>query len=171
MKILSLDSSLSKTGWAILQVKNGSPSVLDCGLIKTDSKLSDGDRLRQIHNGIKEVLEEHSDIHTTIPIEEGIVRFNKATKQIAKARGVIEFSLENYKLEGVNINSVKAWARREIGAPSSRKDKELVAEAITDKYGDVDGLYTTRGKLIDDISDAIAVGTFWLIKNEYIQEG
>ena len=108
-------------------------------------------------------------MHKIIPIEEGIVR-NTATKQIAKARGVIEFSLEDYELEGVNINTVKAWARREIGAPSGRKDKALTGEAVEHRYGSIDGLYTARGRLIDDISDAIAVGTVWLIKERFIDE-
>ena len=170
MQILALDSSLSKTGWAILSVNDRKSSVLDCGLIKTNSKHSDGDRLRQIYDGIKAVLDKYPNIHKIIPIEEGIVRFNTATKQIAKARGVIEFSLEDYELEGVNINTVKAWARREINAHSSRKDKALTGEAVEHRYGPIDGLYTPRGRLIDDISDAIAVGTVWLIKGEYIDD-
>ena len=170
MRVLSLDSSLSKTGWAVLNVSSGTVSVDSVGLIKTDAKKPDGERLRQINDGIMSILSDYPDIHTVIPIEEGIVRFNTATKQIAKARGVIEFSLEDYTLEGVNISTVKAWARRHLNAPKSRKDKAVVAEAVEDLYGSVDGLYTARGKLVDDISDAIAVGTVWAIKHKYIEE-
>ena len=170
MQILALDSSLSKTGWAILEVKDRKPSVLDCGLIKTNSKNTDGDRLRQIYDGIKAVLDKYPNIHKIIPIEEGIVRFNTATKQIAKARGVIEFSLEDYELEGVNISTVKAWARRITNSPGKRNDKVMIGEVVTEIYGEVDGLYTTRGRLIDDISDAIAVGTVWLIREGDIDE-
>jgi len=170
LQILALDSSLSKTGWAILEVKDRKPSVLDCGLIKTNSKNTDGDRLRQIYDGIKAVLDKYPNIHKIIPIEEGIVRFNTATKQIAKARGVIEFSLEDYELEGVNISTVKAWARRITNSPGKRNDKVMIGEVVTEIYGEVDGLYTTRGRLIDDISDAIAVGTVWLIREGDIDE-
>jgi len=170
LQILALDSSLSKTGWAIVAVKDRKPTVLDCGLIKTNSKHTDGDRLRQIYDGIKAVLDEYPNIHKIIPIEEGIVRFNTATKQIAKARGVIEFSLEDYELEGVNISTVKAWARRITNSPGKRNDKAMIGEAVTEIYGEVDGLYTPRGRLIDDISDAIAVGTVWLIREGDIDE-
>lgn len=164
MRILALDTSLSKSGWAVITVTNGRPSVTDYGLIKSDAKLSDGERLRQIHSGILSVLERYPDVDKVIPIEDGIVRFNTATKQIAKARGVIEFSLADYTLVGVNIASIKAWARRVTGSPGKRNDKAMIAEAVALYYADATIEFNKGG----DIADAVAVGTVYLINEGVI---
>lgn len=160
---LALDTSLTKSGWAVLTVINGKPSVVDYGLIKSTAKLSDGERLREIHSGIIEVLAKYPQVERVIPIEEGIVRFNTATKQIAKARGVIEFSLAEYELVGVNIQSVKAWARRETNSPGKRNDKAMIEEAVRKVYGD--RITFNKG---GDIADSIAVGTVYLINEGVI---
>ena len=158
-QILCLDTSLSKSGWAVISVTDRKPHVIDYGLIKTDAKLTDGERLRQLHSGIVAILEEYRNIDEVIPIEDGIVRFNTATKQIAKARGVIEFSLVDYRLEPINIASVKKWAREVTGV--SGKDgmkKENVELAVKTYYG----LSEIKNNKGGDCSDSIAVGTVYL---------
>src|SRR5690606_11366184 len=114
MQILALDTSLSKSGWAVISVADRKPHVIDYGLIKTDAKLTDGDRLRQSVDGINTTLAEYPGVESTIPREEGIVRHNIATRQVFKAHGASEFALANYDIHDVNIQTVKAWARRVI---------------------------------------------------------
>lgn len=159
MRILALDTSLTKSGWAVLSVDNRKASVVDYGLIKTNAKLTDGERLRELHSGIVAILGEYPDIDSVIPIEDGIVRFNTATKQIAKARGVIEFSLVDYRLEPINIATVKKWAREVTGVTGKDGMKKENVEAAVKQYFAVDELRNNRG---GDVSDAIAVGTVYL---------
>lgn len=158
IRILALDTSLTKSGWVVLSVHERKATVVEYGLIKSNAKLTDGERLRQIHAGIIAILDKHPDIHSVIPIEDGIVRFNTATKQIAKARGVIEFSLVNYLLEPINIATVKAWARKYTNSPSSRKDKLMISEAVSDYFG-LDEIQHNKG---GDVSDSMAVGLVYL---------
>lgn len=160
MRILALDTSLTKSGWAVLTVDNGKPSIVDYGLIKSNAKLSDGERLREIHSGIMDVLSRYS-VDNVIPREAGIVQFNLPTKQIFKAHGVTEFALADYEIFDVNIQTVKAWARRVTGSPGKRNDKAMIAEAVTIMYGE--GIAFNKG---GDIADAIAVGTVYLLTKE-----
>jgi crossover junction endodeoxyribonuclease RuvC len=163
-RYLAMDTSLTKSGWTVIAVTDRMPSVIDYGLIRSTAKLTDGERLRQIHAGIADVLARYPDVERTIPIEDGIVRFNTATKQIAKARGVIEYSFADYVIVGVNIQTVKAWARRIISADGKRKDKEMIAEAVRVYFGwDADKTFPS-----DDITDAIAVGVVYLTSDGLI---
>lgn len=159
-----MDTSLTKSGWAIISVAHRKASLVDYGLIKSTAKLSDGERLRQIHAGITGIIEKYPMIERTIPREEGIVRYNLPTKQIFKAHGVFDFSLADYVIEDVNIQTVKAWARRITGSPGSRKDKEMIIEAVRLYLGDPE-LRLNKG---GDEADAIAVTLVHLIREGLI---
>lgn len=163
MRILALDTSLTKSGWAVIDVTYGKPHVVDYGLITSDAKLSDGERLRQIHSGIMAVLSKY-EVDRSIPREAGIVRFNLPTKQIFKAHGVTEFALADYTIVDINIATVKAWARRVTGSPGKRSDKAMIAEAVALYYADATIEFNKGG----DIADAIAVGTVYLINEGVI---
>ena len=163
MQILSLDTSLTKSGWAILSVDNGKPSIVDYGLIKSNAKLSDGERLREIHSGIMDVLSKYS-VDNVIPREAGIVRFNLPTKQIFKAHGVTEFALADYEIRDINIMTVKAWARRVTGSPGKRNDKAMIAEAVRIYFDDPSLKLNKEG----DMADAISVGVTYLLSEGII---
>lgn len=170
MLYLGIDLSLTKTGWAIISVENGRPSVVDFGLLRTDAKMTDGERLRTIVDGLRAIVAEYPDISESVAREAGIVKFPKPTMQVFKAHGAFEYALVDYSVEDVPLATVKAWARRITDSPGRRNDKEMVAEAVTKYYGKPIDFYTSRGKLIDDISDAIAVITVWLVKQGIISE-
>lgn len=167
MKYLSLDTSLTKSGWAVLQLSSGKVSLVDYGLIKSNAKLSDGERLRQIHAGIQDVLDKYPDVQKVIPREAGIVRFNLPTKQVFKAHGVTEFSLADYEIYDINIMTVKAWARRITGSPGKRSDKAMIAEAVRLYFGDQMMKLNKGG----DEADAISVGVVYLEKNGLLGGG
>ncbi|SET42636.1 Holliday junction endonuclease RuvC [Oceanobacillus limi] len=158
-RYLALDTSLTKSGYAILTVSDGSLSLTDYGLIKSNAKLSDGERLRQIHEGITNVIAQYPDIERIIPREAGIVRFNLPTKQIFKAHGVTEFALADFEIVDINIQTVKAWARRITNSPGKRNDKAMIAEAVRIYFGD-SGMKLNKG---GDEADAISVGIVYLI--------
>lgn len=163
MQILALDTSLTKSGWAVLSVDNGKPSIVDYGLIQSNAKLSDGERLREIHSGIMDVLSRYS-VDNVIPREAGIVRFNLPTKQIFKAHGVTEFALADYEIHDINIQTVKAWARRVTGSPGKRNDKAMIAEAVRIYFDDPSLKLNKEG----DMADAISVGVTYLLSEGII---
>jgi Holliday junction resolvasome RuvABC endonuclease subunit len=173
-RYLSLDTSLTKSGWAIISVTDSKASIVDYGLIRSHTEIreldgkkrkqSDGERLRQIHGGLLVILAKYSDIERVIPREEGIVRFNIPTRQIFKAHGMTEFSLSDYTLADVNIQTVKAWARRVTGSDGKRKDKEMIAEAVRIYFDWPTAVFPS-----DDVTDAIAVGIVYLLREGIVE--
>jgi crossover junction endodeoxyribonuclease RuvC len=169
MLILSLDTSLTKTGYAVLRVYPGEKpragvDIVEYGLIKTSSKDTDGVRLRDIVKGIFAIIERYPGLYGVIPREEGIVRYNLPTKQIFKAHGVTEFVLGSYIIEDINIQTVKAWARKLTGSPGKRNDKDMVAEAVRLFFNDPQLRLNKEG----DEADAIAVGISYLLREGLI---
>lgn len=162
---LGLDTSLTKSGWAVISVTDVTPSLVDYGLIKSNSKLSDGERLRQIHAGIVEVIEKYPNIERVIPREAGIVRHNLPTKQIFKSHGVTEYALADYEIYDINIQTVKAWARRITNSPGKRNDKDMIAEAVRIYFNSPD-LPLNKG---GDEADAISVVITYLIQKGVIK--
>lgn len=152
---LGLDVSLTKTGWAVLRLSNSAdrPEIVEYGLIKSTAKLSDGERLRQVFEGIREVLQRFPDLERQIAREGGIVRFNLATRQIFKAHGVTEYALHDWEIHDVNIQTVKAWARRLTCSPGKRNDKDMISEALRIYFKDPSLVFNKGG----DEADAIAV--------------
>jgi len=160
-QILSLDTSLSKSGWSVISVTDRKPHVIDYGLIKTDAKLTDGERLRQIVDGINTILAEYPNIDRTIPREEGMVfGFPTATKQIFKAHGSTEYALADYEIADVNIQSVKAWATKVTGvkAKGSKETKANVEQAVKQTLG----LSEIKNNAGGDVSDSMGVGIVYL---------
>jgi Holliday junction resolvasome RuvABC endonuclease subunit len=121
--------------------------------------------LREIHRGITSVLVKYPDVERVIPREAGIVRHNLPTKQIFKAHGVTEFSLSDYEIYDVNIQTVKAWARRVTESPGKRSDKAMIAEAIRIYFDWPTAVFRT-----DDEADAIAVVVTYLIAEGLIDK-
>jgi Holliday junction resolvasome RuvABC endonuclease subunit len=158
MIVLGLDTSLTKSGFAVIQVVDRKATILEYGLIKTNAKLSDGERLRQIVEGIEVIIEKYP-LYPTIPREAGIVRFNLPTKQIFKAHGATEYALADFQIHDINIMTVKAWARRVTGSPGKRQDKAMIAEAVRIYFDDPDMKLNKEG----DEADAIAVALSYLI--------
>lgn len=163
---LGLDTSLTKSGFAIISVTDRKPTLVDYGLIKSNAKLSDGERLRQIHAGITEIISKYP-IERVIPREAGIVRFNLPTKQIFKSHGVTEFALADYEIYDINIQTVKAWARRITESPGKRNDKAMIAEAVRIFFNRPDLPLNADG----DEADAITVTLTYLIRENLIDGG
>ncbi|MCA1800246.1 MAG: crossover junction endodeoxyribonuclease RuvC, partial [Actinobacteria bacterium] len=126
---LSIDLSLTKTGWAVIEVTDRLPSVIDCGIIRTDAKESDGERLRTIVNAMHAILRKYPDIDS-VSREAGIVKFPKPTMQVFKAHGSFEYSVADYEVNDIPLATVKAWARRLTKSAGKRNDKEMIAEGI-----------------------------------------
>ena len=160
LRVLAIDTSLTKSGWAVLSVTDRKPSVIDFGLIKSDAKLTDGERLRQIVDGINGILAKYPEVERTVPREEGIVRHNIATRQVFKAHGSTEYALADYVIEDVNIQTVKAWARRVTGVKGDKgiESKKNVEQAVMLTLG-LTEIPNNKGY---DISDAMAVGIVYL---------
>src|SRR5699024_2567365 len=91
---------------------------------------------------------------------------------VIKTHAVFEHEFaDKYRIEDVSNSTVKAWARVVTGSDGKRKDKQMVADAVEKYYGESvrETIYTPRGRLLDDVADAIALTTLWLEKEGAIE--
>lgn len=60
MIILGIDPGLRCTGYGVVAKRDGAVTLVECGVIRTESKSPLVDRLRDIYHGIGEVLVRHA---------------------------------------------------------------------------------------------------------------
>lgn len=178
MKILAVDYSYSKSGMAILSVKDGKPSIELAYLIKSDINKANHQRIDETVTEIKHVAEKNGIV--TVLKEASIVGRSATATEVLKAHGVYEHILANkFLLEDVHGASIKAYARKIIGKQRAdylkkvepkKCSKLIVKEAVEKIYGEVLEMYTPRGAYLDDVGDAILLGTLWLSSNGHIHE-
>lgn len=160
MKILALDLSFAKTGIAVLSFKDGKPTIESAYLFKSDAKASQSQRIYET------VLEIEYVINLVKPeyiVKEASIVARQATATpVLKTHGALEYRFKDVDIHEVHNATIKAWARRILGDENKAlldDKKKVVAHALEKYFGrTVDEIWTPRGALIDDVSDAIALG-------------
>ena len=56
MRIIGIDPRLARLGYRIIEVKNESKILLDCGVIETGKDKKEEDRLYEIFNDLNELI-------------------------------------------------------------------------------------------------------------------
>ena len=59
MKILGIDPGTAIVGFGVISYENRHYQVLDVGVIRTKSELSDAERLEQIYSEIKQIIQKN----------------------------------------------------------------------------------------------------------------
>lgn len=87
MRILGIDPGLQKTGWGIIESVDNRLSFLACGTIKTEADLTLAQRLRQIDDGVEQIVTLWTPQEAAI--EETFMNNNAASAlKLGCARGV-----------------------------------------------------------------------------------
>lgn len=87
MLILGIDPGLQKTGWGIISAEGNSLKFVASGLIKPDAKQDLPMRLKDIDNGMNEIIKQYQP--NSAAIEETFVNKNPASAlKLGVARGV-----------------------------------------------------------------------------------
>ncbi len=88
MKLLGLDPGLRKTGWGIIHVENNHLSYIADGKVTSNPNLTLGERLAELHEGIKQVIDLYKPDEAAI--EETFVNKNpESTLKLGQARGAV----------------------------------------------------------------------------------
>ena len=159
LKILSLDLSMSSTGYAVLETDGELVKVVELGHIDNKkqgrAKWSHGKRLSRIFSELKVVINRHPDISVVVR-EKGVTRFNKATQVIFRVVGVVDLLLETVGLHP--STEVGITEAKKLITGSGKADKEQIAQKV------VGYLSEPVDFSVDDESDAVAVGVAYMIK-------
>lgn len=145
-RILGLDPGLRKTGWGIIDVEGTRLIHVAHGTVQTDKDATLSVRLRQIHDGLTEVLA------TWIPqlaaVEETFVNKNPlSTLKLGQARGVVLLvpALHGLPVAEYSPNHIK---KSVVGAGHAQKEQVHAMLKILLPGAKVTG---------EDAADALAV--------------
>lgn len=158
--ILGLDMSMNASGWAVVEIKDGSMSILETGEIKPKTSKPHGDRLVMIRTELKRIYNKYQP--TEVVKEAGFARFIKATQVLFKAYGVTE---ETFADEGIGqIPEYTAGTIKKVVGGHGKAKKDEV-EAGVRQILDLPDSFVFPS---DNVSDAVAVAITHAKKKKYI---
>ena len=87
IRILGIDPGLRHMGWGVVESLGSKLSFIACGTINPDPKASTGERLRQLHEGLAEIIHLHAP-HEAAVEETFINRDPQSALKLGQARGI-----------------------------------------------------------------------------------
>ncbi len=145
--ILGIDPGYAIVGWGVLRCENGRFSPVGYGSIQTAAGLKVEERLRQIHEGMCEIINRyHPDV---MSVEELFWNTNQKTGiVVAEARGVILLSAHE---AGIPIFEYTPLQVKQAIVGYGRAEKKQVIAMVTSLLG------LKKPPKPDDTADAIAM--------------
>lgn len=168
--IMSLDYSFANSGVCISKIIDDKITVLYSDVFLSDKKL---DTIPRISGLIDKILELYDEYKPDIIVRESpFIGRSSTAKNVLYAHALLESELYNRQLEIEEIHNatLKAYCKKYLTDKAFyTKDelkqfdkKQIVAEFLKAYFSsDMPEIYTKRGKLQNDISDAIALSVFY----------
>lgn len=124
--ILGIDPGLQHTGWGIIAASNHQLSFIACGAIHSNAKRPMPERLKQLHDGMMEVISRHKPEEAAI--EETFVNVSgSSTLKLGQARGALMLSLSLAKLPVFEYSATQV-KKSVVG--SGHADKKQIAMMV-----------------------------------------
>ena len=128
MIVLGVDPGTQVTGYGVVRGENAnSMSLVECGVIRTQARDPLPSRLREIHDGIVEVLQRHRP--DVLSIEDVFYSRNvRTTVTLGHARGVIILAAEQH---AVRVHEMAPAEIKKSVVGSGAASKEQVQFMVT----------------------------------------
>lgn len=170
---LSIDASLSSTGWAVLD--KATKEVIDLGRICTTPKLAEDERVMTIVLALLEIRSQYSI--EEVVMEDGYMYKNlKTGMQLCGLRGGITVAMKLAKAKIIKKQPSEIKLAL-LGEGKGNAGKEIVAQMVLDLYPNnihvqnLGPFNDKSGKAKNsDMYDAIAIGVAQLLVNERAAE-
>jgi crossover junction endodeoxyribonuclease RuvC len=148
LKVLGVDPGLSVTGYGLLEIKNGQPTLAEAGVVRTPRQAAIEARLASLYNGLTEIIQEYSP--DVLAIEEVYIKGARPETglKMGHARGVLFLAAAK---RGVPVVSYQATGVKKALTGNGRASKEQVQAMVKIILG-LDSLPQPV-----DVSDALAV--------------
>ncbi|MBE6713788.1 MAG: crossover junction endodeoxyribonuclease RuvC [Ruminococcaceae bacterium] len=147
MVILGIDPGIAIVGWGVLRFENGKFCPLAYGSVQTKAGLSVEERLRQVHDGVRDIIKKYSP--DVMSIEELFWNTNQKTGIIvAEARGVILLAAHE---AGIPIFEYTPLQVKQAIVGYGRAEKKQVITMVTAFLG------LREAPKPDDTADALAL--------------
>jgi len=121
MRLIGLDPGLRSTGWGIIDVSGNRLAHVADGAVRPDPKEPLAWRLRALHDGLMEILEQYAPHEAAV--EETFVNKNpSSTLKLGEARGVVLVvpALAGLTVAEYSANRIK---KSVVGAGHANKDQ------------------------------------------------
>ena len=87
IRILGIDPGLRQTGWGVIDCEGSRLVFVACGRVRSSEKHSLAERLREIHDGLREVIARHAPDEAAVE-ETFVNRDPQSALRLGQARGV-----------------------------------------------------------------------------------
>ena len=146
MRLIGLDPGLMNTGWGVIEMDGSHLSHIAHGVLHSNSSLSLAERLRQLFDGLSEVLATQKPDEAAV--EETFVNKNPAsTLKLGQARGI---ALLAPALAGLPVAEYTPNLVKKAVVGSGHAQKQQVAMMVQT-------LLPKAGVVTADAADALAV--------------
>ena len=155
MKILSLDSGIERTGYAIFEKNSNGYTYIDCGIIMTDKKNPLEKRLNTLAATLRSLIKQHKP-HIMI-MEQLFFNTNvKTAITVAQSQGatLLIASEHNIPVEFLTPLTIK-----QVVTGDGRADKKQMKKMLEFS------IKFTQKPATDDVYDAVACGMAYCILN------
>ena len=87
IRIIGIDPGLRRTGWGVVETAGSSLRFVASGTVKPDEKAELAERLRQLHDGLVDVVRAHAP-HEAAVEQTFVNKDASATLKLGQARGI-----------------------------------------------------------------------------------
>ena len=148
MKVLGVDPGLSVTGYGLVEIKDGQPTLTEAGVVRMPRQAAIEVRLASLYDGLNDIIQEYRpDI---MAIEEVYIKGDRPETglKMGHARGVLFLAAAK---KGIPVVSYQATGVKKALTGNGRASKEQVQAMVKV----ILGLDSLPGPA--DVSDALAV--------------
>lgn len=147
-RVLGVDPGLNRTGYAILERSTNGPVLREGGVIRSTKDLSLVERIYEIGQGIREVIDEFRPQVLAIEQVFSTTKFPKTAILMAHARGALLFAAAD---AGVPVVHYTPTQIKRLLTGSGHASKEQIQHAIRHE------LHLDKVLEPNDVADAFAV--------------
>jgi crossover junction endodeoxyribonuclease RuvC len=126
IRIIGIDPGLRATGWGIIEAQGSRLSFIACGCVRSDDKLAIAARLRQLHEGLTEIIATHAP-HEAAVEETFVNRDPQSALKLGHARGI---ALAVPALAGLEVAEYAANLVKKTVVGAGHAEKTQVAMMV-----------------------------------------
>tara|TARA_Y100000589_G_scaffold321559_1_gene353125 strand:+ start:262 stop:732 length:471 start_codon:yes stop_codon:yes gene_type:complete len=144
--IIGIDPGLARVGYGIIEINKEDKFLLDCGIIETSKNRKEEDRLHEIYQDLRELINKWKPKYAAV--EKFFFYKSSTTISVVQARGVIMMTLGSF---GIPISEYAPAQIKLTITGSGKASKKEVLEAV---------MYSLKLKYApkpDDSADALAI--------------
>ena len=124
MRILGIDPGLARVGYGLIEINYDQKTMLDCGIIRTDSNRKEGDRMVEIAKDLRQLIRQWEP--NLAVVEKFFFYRSSTTISVVQARGVLIMTLARFKIPVLEFPPMQIKLAV-AGSGHASKDDVLIA--------------------------------------------